>query len=453
MAFWQRLGLSGPAAAIGIGIAILLIGGAYLITQQRLDGPPSGEIEQAALQTPETPKAEPEVEAEITPEAEPVIEAEVAPAVEAEPAPEPEAEPEAKTEADSETESEAEPEAETEQATAEPDAAPSVPETIAPAFDLVRVDPQGGAVIAGTGAPGNVVRIVSGEEVLAEATIDRSGNFVALFDLPHSDTPRSLAIESSNEAGETTRSSATVLIAANPAPPEPEPEPEVVAQAELEPAPESNAQAELETPETASGESTETATTEPTPEPEVVAEVEAPAAPSIVLADEGSVQVLQPAPQPQAPGPKVDTNVVIDTITYDTEGAVALAGRGNAQGFVRLYLDGRAVRTTSIEADGSWNADLPDVDAGVYTLRIDEVDADGAVTSRVETPFQREEAELVARTAKAVTVQPGFTLWAIAEGKYGAGEQYVRVYEANRDLIRDPDLIYPGQIFTFPEDG
>ena len=45
------------------------------------------------------------------------------------------------------------------------------------------------------------------------------------------------------------------------------------------------------------------------------------------------------------------------------------------------------------------------------------------------------------------TVQPGNTLWAIARERYGRGILYVAVYEANRDLIRDPDLIYPGQVF------
>lgn len=49
-----------------------------------------------------------------------------------------------------------------------------------------------------------------------------------------------------------------------------------------------------------------------------------------------------------------------------------------------------------------------------------------------------------------VTVQPGHTLWAIARGELGEGILYVQVYEANRDAIRDPDLIYPGQVFTIP---
>ncbi|MBS0564700.1 MAG: LysM peptidoglycan-binding domain-containing protein, partial [Proteobacteria bacterium] len=49
-----------------------------------------------------------------------------------------------------------------------------------------------------------------------------------------------------------------------------------------------------------------------------------------------------------------------------------------------------------------------------------------------------------------ITVQPGFTLWGIARKSYGDGFLYVRVYEANKDQIRDPDLIYPGQVFTVP---
>jgi len=47
-------------------------------------------------------------------------------------------------------------------------------------------------------------------------------------------------------------------------------------------------------------------------------------------------------------------------------------------------------------------------------------------------------------------VQPGFTLWGIARDSFGDGVLYVQVYEANRDKIRDPDLIYPGQVFTIP---
>ena len=50
-----------------------------------------------------------------------------------------------------------------------------------------------------------------------------------------------------------------------------------------------------------------------------------------------------------------------------------------------------------------------------------------------------------------VTVQPGFTLWGIAQERYGDGVMYVQVFEANKDKIKDPNLIYPGQVFSVPE--
>ncbi|MGR3435181.1 MAG: LysM peptidoglycan-binding domain-containing protein [Shimia sp.] len=178
-------------------------------------------------------------------------------------------------------------------------------------------------------------------------------------------------------------------------------------------------------------------------------------APQILLADADGLRVLQ--------GPEVTSNVALDTITYDDTGDVALGGRGAGAGFVRVYIDDQPVTTSRIGADGAWRTALPDVDTGVYTLRIDEVTPEGDVASRIETPFLREDPEAVVALAEGsdattgpieealLTVQPGATLWAIARDRYGEGQLYVKLFEANRDRIRDPDLIYPGQVFDIPD--
>ncbi|KAA9009515.1 LysM peptidoglycan-binding domain-containing protein [Histidinibacterium aquaticum] len=191
---------------------------------------------------------------------------------------------------------------------------------------------------------------------------------------------------------------------------------------------------------------------------------DSPRAPSVLMADSEGVRVLQSG-APDAP-PEVATNVSLDSIAYDPEGEVVLSGRGGDRdedgGYVRIYIDNRPVTTSRITEDGRWRSDLPEIDTGVYTLRVDEVSAGGEVVSRIETPFLREAPETLAQvmadeTSRADfsvavrTVQPGNTLWAIAEERYGSGFSYVRVFEANRDLIRDPDLIYPGQVFRLPE--
>lgn len=49
-----------------------------------------------------------------------------------------------------------------------------------------------------------------------------------------------------------------------------------------------------------------------------------------------------------------------------------------------------------------------------------------------------------------VVIQPGNNLWRISRVIYGRGIEYTVIYQANRDRIRDPDLIYPGQIFATP---
>ncbi len=183
---------------------------------------------------------------------------------------------------------------------------------------------------------------------------------------------------------------------------------------------------------------------------------ETPSTPTVIVADDTGVRVVQ-----NGGAPSVMSAIALDTITYDPDGEVILAGRAMGNGFVRVYIDNRPVTTSRIAA-GGWQTDLPEVDTGVYTLRIDEVDADGAVVSRIETPFKREEPEAVAAVmaddtaadgfdVAVRTVQPGATLWAIAKEELGDGILYVAVYDANRDLIRDPDLIYPGQVFRIPQ--
>ena len=229
--------------------------------------------------------------------------------------------------------------------------------------------------------------------------------------------------------------------------------------------------ADAEAPETATSEATSVSapavvvaapetTMSERPEPEAP-EPETrtpPASPTVLLADDTGVRVLQ-APVAAGAAPEVMSSVALDAITYSDDGDVQLSGRAKGSGFVRIYLDNRPVTTSRVAADGNWNSDLPEVDTGVYTLRVDEVNDEGTVISRVETPFKREDQAILAAQdsagqatrVRAVTVQPGSTLWAISREAYGQGIKYVRVYEANRDRIRDPDLIYPGQVFTLPQ--
>ena len=189
-----------------------------------------------------------------------------------------------------------------------------------------------------------------------------------------------------------------------------------------------------------------------------------PSTPAVLAITQDGVKIIQPAIAADTP-PKVIFNVALDAITYEPSGEVILRGRAIGQGdngFVQVYVDDAPVSRLPIDENGTWYGDLPGVDTGVYTLRIDEIDGSGKVVSRIETPFLREDpSDVIAAMAEDVanqnftvatrTVQPGSTLWAIAEERYGYGILYLKVFEANRDRIRNPDLIYPGQVFTVPQ--
>ena len=190
------------------------------------------------------------------------------------------------------------------------------------------------------------------------------------------------------------------------------------------------------------------------------APVQTPVATSVAVlkATKDGVEVIQPATPER---PEAMEQIALDTISYSEAGEVQLAGRAGGQATVRVYLDNKAVADIGADAGGQWKGELSGIKPGIYTLRLDALNAGGEVVSRLETPFKRESPEVLnppaqenmpdqAPVIRAVTVQKGDTLWAISRERYGDGVLYVRVFDANRDSIRDPDLIYPGQVFSIP---
>jgi hypothetical protein len=141
----------------------------------------------------------------------------------------------------------------------------------------------------------------------------------------------------------------------------------------------------------------------------------------------------------------------IDVIDYGEDGTVIISGHGAAGAFIRLYLDNLPIGEDWISAAGTFRipADRP-IAPGTYRLRADQLDAEGRVTDRTETPFQRAAPADIAAADGRIVVQPGNSLWRIAHTAYGRGTHYTIIYMANRVQIHDPDLIYPGQILTVP---
>ena len=299
---------------------------------------------------------------------------------------------------------------------------------ISPSFDLVRLEADGSGVIAGRAAPGAVVQIIGGGAELAEVTANANGEFVAILGPRAAQGAQSIELISNVEGGPLARSDDSIIVL------------ERIVESIKGPAdPAAAAQGETANVQTAALTQDAAQDEQPT----------APlsAAPVIANTTEG-IRVVQPvmiAPD----------QVSLDTISYDEAGEVIISGRAQPGGEVWLYVDQNRAAEVPVSDTGTWRTTLEGINEGRYLLRADEISPDGDVASRAESPFQRQvpsqENLALLTSEKEVIVQPGANLWNIAKLRYGEGIKYWVIFDANEGQIRDPDLIYPGQIFALPE--
>ncbi|MFN3970545.1 MAG: LysM peptidoglycan-binding domain-containing protein [Gemmobacter sp.] len=269
---------------------------------------------------------------------------------------------------------------------------------VAPGFDLLRVETDGSAIVAGRGVAGAGIAVLVDASVVAETTVDARGTFVVFFPVPPGPEARLVSLRMTLPDGRQVASADQVLLAAAP----------VVAEAGSTAAPADAAMADAGPAEGATASATvalaDTDGGAPGPAapgadalaPGALApgaldrEALAATAPAALLLGAEGVKVLQPA--------TVAAALSIDAITYAPDGQVVLAGRGAALSVVRVYLDGARLIDLPVGTDGGWGGVLPDVPPGRYLLRADQIDGTGRVTARAETPFQR---ETLARLAEA----------------------------------------------------
>lgn len=141
----------------------------------------------------------------------------------------------------------------------------------------------------------------------------------------------------------------------------------------------------------------------------------------------------------------------VDSADYDTAGGFSITGRAAPNSSVRLYLDNQPLGDAHAEPNGDWTFRPKAVAPGAYTLRVDQLGLKALVVQRIEVPFERLDAAAVTQTMlgddDTLAVQPGENLWRIARASPGLGFQYAVLYRSREEQARDPNLVYPGQVF------
>ncbi len=129
----------------------------------------------------------------------------------------------------------------------------------------------------------------------------------------------------------------------------------------------------------------------------------------------------------------------VDLVDRDEDG-VFLGGRTQAGALVQLYVDNAFLGRAKADAQGGWR--LAAKSAQGRTLRADLVDDKGKVLARLEVPL----TDAVA-APDSVAVQPGQSQWTIARRLDGERAGSTTVYRPDRGNFRDPEKVYPGQVF------
>lgn len=271
----------------------------------------------------------------------------------------------------------------------------------APTFDVLRVEPDGSAVVAGKAQPGSRLEILSNGKVIAQTTIDGSGDFAAVFDNPLPPGDHELVLRSTDASGKATQSEevATVsvpngkageLLAMVSKPGEAS---RVLAMPEAAPS-------ALQPPQAAQqGQSaTPAATTTPAP-------------------GAGT-------PAPSAAAAPLTSTVQVTAVEFEGS-KIFVAGSAPAASSVRALVDDKEIGKSTTEASGHFviegNVDLS---VGSHIITVEELNADGTVKVRVRVPFERPQTDQATVAMQAPSATPSAaTTTAPAENQSTASDR------------------------------
>jgi len=193
------------------------------------------------------------------------------------------------------------------------------------------------------------------------------------------------------------------------------------------------------------------------------------AAAPVVTAEASSADPAVAAPQAAPDAPTVTVEAV-----ESEQDKVYVAGTGAPGSSVRVYVGDEFQGEAKVDAGGKWLVQgSKNISEGNVEVRADLIGNDGdAVDARAAVTFEKEKdqqivlTKVVASGAGAgpegqdvevqkalpvVIIRKGDNLWRISRRLYGHGVRYTTIYQANQEQIRNPDLIYPGQVFLTPE--
>ena len=240
-----------------------------------------------------------------------------------------------------------------------------------PTFDVLRVEPDGSAVIAGKAQPGAKLEILSNGKVVAQTTIDGTGDFAAVFDNPLPPGDHELVLRSTDASGKATQS-------------------EEVATVSVPDGKTGELLAMISKPGKASRVLAMPEAAPPALQPQA-APSQQPAATSEPSANTASAPLAGTA-APSAAAP-LTSSVQVTAVEFEGS-KIFVAGSAPAGSTVRALVDDREIGKSTTEASGHFvvEGDV-DLSVGSHIITVEELNADGTAKVRVRVPFERPQTD------------------------------------------------------------
>ena len=140
----------------------------------------------------------------------------------------------------------------------------------------------------------------------------------------------------------------------------------------------------------------------------------------------------------------------VKTIFFNENGFVSIKGKVNFGKKIELYINKKIMETIKIEnSKWQYNSDKT-FDYGLHDLLVVLKSDKDEILDKITLPFMRVEMPYNDVPENFILIKPGDMLWTIAYRLYGDPFKYIQIFEENKDQITNPDLIFPGQLFSIP---
>jgi len=257
-------------------------------------------------------------------------------------------------------------------------------------FDIVRISKTGDIVVAGKSEPNETIELLDGEEIIAEVISDENGEWIWVSELSVKSGIKKFKLQYKNNLNTSSISDQTVIILFDN---------------------KSN---------------------------------NVPKVARVLNSDVENIDMLNLK--------KINDAITLDFLSYSPSGLIILSGRTISNSEIEIFNSTAVLGKTKSDENGVWKFiikknDYSNEEISIKTKINEEILMLTYDQTEIQKRFKKTNFEFY---DDRIVVQKGNSLWRIARKTLGGGVFYTEIYKNNLTKIKNPNLIYPGQVFNIP---